>query len=149
MAVITTHRLIDNWLTQGVIGSVQQVWLAGVGACMTIETEGKKLFGALVQSGKVGTVQASQQAEEVVEGLQERLETLREDGFNYINKLDKAFQKSATQGLRRLGIPRHEDIQHLARRIEAVQQSIDELIRFDQTKRTAAGKPGREIERLG
>jgi poly(hydroxyalkanoate) granule-associated protein len=146
MAATLTHRLIDNWLTQDIIASVQQVWQAGVGACMAAETAGWEGFSALIRRGEEEKAQASHQAEEVIGRLQERFETIQADAFNNLNKLEQVVQEQVMWGLHRLGLPSRKDIQHLARRVEALQQRIDELIRLDQIERTATVKRGREIE---
>lgn len=140
MVATITHRLIDNWLTQDVIVSVQQVCLAGVGAGVIAVTEGRKWFSALVRRGEEGKAQISHQAEAVIGGVQERFETIQTDVVNDVNKLEKAFQKFVMLELRRLNIPSRKDLQHLARQVEALQQGVDEIIRLDQTERTAAVK---------
>ena len=140
MAATVTHRLIDNWLTQDIIAAVQQVCLAGVGAGVIAVTEARKWFSALVRRGEEEKARVSHRAEEVIDGLQERLETIQTDVVNDVNKLEKAVQKFVTQELRRLDIPSRKDIQHLARQAEALQQGVDEIIRLDQTERTAAVK---------
>ena len=146
MTATLTHRLIDNWLTQDVIASVQKVCLAGVGAGVIAVTEGRKWFSALVRRGEEEKARVSHRAEEVIDGLQERLETIQTDVVNDVNKLEKAVQKFVTQELRRLDIPSRKDIQHLARQVEALPSRVEEIIRLNQAERTAMLKPGGKSE---
>lgn len=141
------HWFTDNLLTHNVISATRQIWLAGLGAYIIAQREGGELFNALVQRGEAVEAQAMQQAEEVVEGLQERFEDIQVGAFNNLNKLEKVFQKRVARALRRLGIPSREDIQDLARQIEALQQCIDEIIRLDQTQQDfAATKADTTVE---
>jgi poly(hydroxyalkanoate) granule-associated protein len=129
------------------MGSTRQIWLAGLGAYIIAEREGSELFNALVQRGEKIEAQAMQQAKEVVGGFQERFEDIQVDTFNNLNKLEKVFQKRVMRALRHLGIPSREDIRHLARQVEALQQCVDEIIRLDQSQREpAAKKSGTTVE---
>lgn len=141
MATTITDRLIDNRLAQGIIAPVRQVWMAALGTYSIVERKGGELFRTLYQRGEEVTAQASQQAKEVTGRLEERFENIQTGVFsNNLNKLEKAFQKRVMWGLRRLGIPSHKDLQHLARKVEALQQDVIELIRLDQTEQAAAVK---------
>ena len=140
-------RFTDNRLTHSVINSAQQIWLAGLGAYIIAEREGSEVFHALVQRGEEVEAQARQQAEEVARGLQERFEDIQEGVFNKWNRLEKVFLKRVMRALRHLGIPSREDIRHLVQQVEALQQSVDEIIRLDQMQQTPAAKePGDKIE---
>ena len=143
MTAIVPRWFTDNLLTHSVINSTRQIWLAGLGAYMIAEREGSELFSALVQRGEEVEAQAMQQAEEVIGGLQERFEDIQVGAFNNLNKLEKVFQKRVMRALYRLGVPSREDIRHLARQVEALQQCVDEVVKLEQAQRTPATKePG-------
>jgi poly(hydroxyalkanoate) granule-associated protein len=143
MTAALPHWFTDNLLTRHAIDSTRQVWLAGLGAYIIAEREGGELFSVLVRRGKELEAQAIQQAEDTIGGLQEYLGEAHESAFKNLNKLEKAFQKRVMRALRRLSIPSREDIRHLARQVEALQHSIDEIIRLDQAQQTIAVKEPR------
>ena len=147
MTAALPHWFTDNLLTRSAIDSMRQIWLAGLGAYIIAEREGGELFSALVRRGEELETQAIQQAEDAIGGLQEYLQDVQENAFKGLNKLEKVFQKRVMRALHRLGVPSREDIRHLARQVEALQQYVDEIIRLDRAQQTLAAKePGSKVK---
>ncbi len=134
MVATVTTKLIDNPMADNTIEYARQVWLAGLGALAKAEKEGSKLFDTLVQRGEELEAQAMQRAENTVEELKDRLGEVRESAVHNLDKLEKAFQKRVTRALHRLGVPSREDIQDLARQVNALQESIKEMIQAEEAK---------------
>src|SRR5512143_264841 len=140
MTAIPPQWFTDNLLTHNIIHSTRQILLAGLGAYIIAQREGDELFNSLVQRGEAVEAQAMQQAEEVVEGLQEHFEDIQVGACNNLNKLEEVFQKRVARALHRLGIPSRKDIQYLVRQVEELQQCIDEITRLDQAQQAPAAE---------
>lgn len=134
MVTPVATKMIDNLMADNAIEYARQVWLAGLGALAKAEKEGSKLFDTLVQRGEELEAQAMQKAEDTVEDLKDRLEGARDGAVKSLNKLEKVFQKRVTRALHRLGVPSREDIQDLARQVNALQESIKEMIKAEEAK---------------
>ena len=134
MVATVTTKFIDNPMTDNAIEYARQIWLAGLGALAKAEKEGGKLFDTLVQRGEELEAQAMQRAENTVEELKDRLGEARKSAVHNLDKLEKAFQKRVARALHRLGVPSREDIQDLARQVNALQDSIKEMIKAEEAK---------------
>ena len=92
-------------------GSVEQVWLAGLGALALTEEEGRKFFHSLVQKGEVVEKKSKARLDDVVDAAKKvpaaTMSTIE-------RRADETFQ----QVMQRLGIPTRKDIDLLTRRIE-------------------------------
>ena len=132
VATVTTK--LNNPMADNAIEYARQVWLAGLGALAKAEKEGNKLFDTLVQRGEELEAQAMQKAEDAVEDLKNRLGEVRESAVSNLNKLEKAFQKRVKRALHRLGVPSRDDIQDLARQVNVLQESIQEMIKAEEAK---------------
>lgn len=129
-----TGKLIENPVADNALEYAQQVWLAGLGALARAEREGGKLFEALVERGEVVEEQAMQKADEVVEELKQRLDSVRHSAVQNWNHLEKAFQKRVARALHRLGVPSRDDIQALARQVNELQASIQEVLEAEEAR---------------
>ena len=134
MVTTVTTKLIDNPMADNAIEYARQIWLAGLGALAKAEKEGSQLFDTLVHRGEELEAQAMQRAEDTVEELKDRLGEVRESAAHNLDKLEKAFQKRVTRALHRLGVPSREDIQDLARQVNALQESIKTMIKAEEAK---------------
>ena len=134
MVTTVTTKLIDNPMADNAIEYARQIWLAGLGALAKAEKEGSKLFDTLVHRGEELEAQAMQRAEDTVEELKDRLGEVRKSTTHNLDKLEKAFQKRVTRALHRLGVPSRDDIQDLARQVNALQESIKAMIKAEEAK---------------
>ncbi len=134
MVATVTTKLIDNPMADNAIEYARQVWLAGLGALAKTEKEGNKLFDTLVQRGEELEAQTMQKAEDAVEDLKDRLGEVRESAVSNLNKLEKAFQKRIKRALHRLGVPSRDDIHDLARQVNVLQESIQEMIKAEEAR---------------
>jgi polyhydroxyalkanoate synthesis regulator phasin len=134
---------------EGFGGVGRQIWLAGLGALAISGDETSQLFHLLVEKGKqfeprvkesfnkvssqVGAV--GDEASRLIKRLMERgkeFEPTVKDGWTKVRqgvggtvrsvagKTGSALDERVTAAIQRLGVPTHEDIQNLARRVEAI-----------------------------
>lgn len=105
----------------------REVWLAGLGALATVEEEGTKLFGNLVDRGKAFE-------NERRETLQEVTEKAREQGDEALSQLEEAGEEtqslllnSVHSALERFGVPTQTEIDRLSTKVDALSEQVDAL----------------------
>jgi len=105
----------------------REVWLAGLGALATVEEEGSKLFGNLVDRGKKfekerqaelekATKKAREQRDEALSQLEEASEETQSLLFNTINS-----------ALERFGVPNQTEIDRLSKKVDKLSLQVDAL----------------------
>ena len=92
-------------------GSIEQVWLAGLGALALTEEEGSKFFHSLVKKGEVVEKKSKARLEEVVDVAKKVPATA-------ISTIERRTDETFKTVMQRLGIPTRKDIDLLNRRIE-------------------------------
>lgn len=92
-------------------GSVEQVWLAGLGALALTEEEGSKFFHSLVKKGEVVEKKSKARLDDVVDAA-------RKVPATTISTIERRTDQTFQQVMKRLGIPTRKDIDLLTRRIE-------------------------------
>ncbi len=92
-------------------GSVEQVWLAGLGALALTEEEGSKFFHSLVKKGEVVEKKSKARIDGVVDAAKKVPATA-------ISTIERRSDETFQQVMKRLGIPTRKDIDLLTRRIE-------------------------------
>jgi len=92
-------------------GSVEQVWLAGLGALALTEEEGSKFFHSLVKKGEVMEKKSKARLDDVVDAAKKVPATA-------ISTIERRTDETFKQVMQRLGIPTRKDIDLLNRRIE-------------------------------
>jgi poly(hydroxyalkanoate) granule-associated protein len=124
---------------ESVRASAQQIWLAGLGAFAKAQAEGSKVFEGLVKEGSdmQGKTQAAAR-----EGLHEagaRFGGMANDfgtrAAGQWDKLEGIFEERVAKALRKLGVPRLEELEQLAARVEALEHAAQ---RPAASRKTAA-----------
>ncbi len=126
----TTRR---NGGTPAVRESVEQVWLAGLGALALTEEEGSKFFRALVKKGE-GIEKRSRAR------LADTMEAARNAPSTTLSKLERQVDTTLENVMHRLGVPTRSEISSLSRRIEGLAQSLEKTPRRRRTTPTRARK---------
>jgi poly(hydroxyalkanoate) granule-associated protein len=113
--------------------SVEQVWLAGLGALALTEEEGSKFFRALVKKGE-GIEKRSRAR------LSDTIEAARQAPSNTMSKLERQVDTTLENVMHRLGVPSQREISSLSRRIEGLAQSMEKTPRRRRSSTTRARK---------
>lgn len=120
--------------------SAQQVWLAGVGAFSRAQTEGTKLFEALIKEGlkleKNALRFAGGQADAVRGAMESTVGQARERATDTWDRLEKVFEDRVQRALTKLGVPAREDLAELTRKVDTLTAEL----RRQNGSRAAAGK---------
>ena len=119
---------------EAIQGSVEQVWLAGLGALALTEEEGSKFFHSLVKKGEVVERRNKARLDEVVDVAKRMPATAI---HTIERRTDDAFQSV----IKRLGIPSQRDIDLLTRRIERLTSKPPAKVRARRPASRTARKP--------
>jgi poly(hydroxyalkanoate) granule-associated protein len=127
------------------LGTVHQVWLAGLGAVSKAQSGAPKLLDELVTEGARVHAKAYRAADQAVRKIvgdaqsafRGRVGDAREKASDTFENLEKIFQSRVQRALKQLGVPSSDDIAALGKRVDALNASIGKLAR----QRSGARKP--------
>jgi len=108
--------------------SVEQVWLAGLGALAMTEAEGTRFFKTLVKRGEGFERSARNRLDEAVTAARQAPGTA-------ITRIEEGFDGAMSGVLQRLGVPTKSEINGLARRVEGLANTLE--TRTASTRRPA------------
>ena len=117
----------DPQLAGKIKDSARQIWLAGLGAYTKAEEDAGRFFERLVQEGEQLESKTRGVVEKQIKSVEDRVEGVRERASGTWDKLETMFDQRVSGALRRLGIPRREDIEALQRRIDALEAELRRL----------------------
>ena len=110
----------DNQFAATVKESAHQIWLAGLGAFAKAQSEGNKVFDALVKEGESIHARTRKVADD-------KIAEVAGKAAGTWDRLEQVFEDRLARVLGRLGVPGRDDVQELIRRIDALQAHIEEL----------------------
>ena len=102
--------------------SVEQVWLAGLGALAMAENEGSKLFKTLVKKGEALDKQGRARLQKAVDRTMARVSDAR---TATVGRIEGTFDDGVSAVLGRLGVPTRRDIAALTRRVETLTHAVE------------------------
>lgn len=118
-------------LSRSIMESAQGIWLAGMGAFNRAQEEGSRLFENLVKEGSSIEQKtrklATGRVDAVRDAVENRVEQVRDRATDTWDKLEKIFEERVQRALNRLGVPGHEDLGHLAKRVDALTAELKKL----------------------
>ena len=104
--------------------SAQQVWLAGVGAFSRAQSEGTRLFEALIKEGlkieQNALKFAGGQADVVRGAVESKVGQARERATDTWDRLEKVFEDRVQRALTKLGVPDRDDLAELTRKVDTL-----------------------------
>lgn len=105
----------------------REVWLAGLGALATVEEEGTKLFGRLVDRGKNFEEERREELDEVRETAQKQ----RDEALAQLEEASEETQSmlldTVNSALERFGVPTQSEVDRLTEKVETLSNQVDEL----------------------
>ena len=138
----------DNDFAQTVRDSAHQIWLAGLGAFAKTQEEGARMFESLVQEGRVVEERTRKVAESKMSEVSASVDKATRQATATWDKLEQVFEDRVARALHRLGVPTNKDIQSLAKRVEELNDSVQQLTRTRSTvaprAKAAGGNTGRK-----
>jgi poly(hydroxyalkanoate) granule-associated protein len=100
--------------------SANQIWLAGLGAFAKAQSEGNKVFEALVAEG-------TRLQEETKSAADERISEVKERAVGTWDKLEQVFEDRVARALHSLNVPTHKDIDTLSKRVAELTAATEKL----------------------
>jgi len=118
-----------------VIESVQQIWLAGMGAIAKAQKGGPAAFQEAVAEGlkllnrsRSSTEKTIRDAfESAQQTMQSRVDNARDQAQETWDNLEALFQSRVHKALQQLGVPSAEEIRLLTRRIAELDKTVKKL----------------------
>jgi poly(hydroxyalkanoate) granule-associated protein len=121
----------DKNITQIIMDSAHQIWLAGLGAFAVAQTEGPKVFNSLVKEGQSVQAKAAKAA-----GAQ--ISQVSKSATGAWDKLEQVFEDRVSRSLNRLGVPTYKDIQTLSKRVDQLNTSVQQALKASEGGKKAA-----------
>ena len=135
-------------LSQTVLNSSHQIWLAGLGAFARAQQEGTKVFEALVRQGQKleqRTRQAAADTATAAAGAASaKAKEVQQMAGGTWDKLEQVFEDRVARALSKLGVYTHNDVQQLVQRVDALSDAVNRLIATGGSGAAAAGKRARK-----
>jgi poly(hydroxyalkanoate) granule-associated protein len=125
-------------MSQSVLESSRQIWLAGLGAFARAQAEGGKVFEALVKQGEsleTKTKKAAADTAAMARGAATAKVKEVQKGVNGTwDKLEQVFEDRVERALSKLGIYTQSDVEKLAARVDVLSEAVNELIKATGVK---------------
>jgi poly(hydroxyalkanoate) granule-associated protein len=136
-------------LSESVLNSSHQIWLAGLGAFARAQEEGMKLFDALVRQGKTlerTTRRAAVETAEAARGVAKaKAKEVQQMAGGTWDKLEQVFEHRVERALSKLGVYTQNDVQRLAERVDELSDAVNELLKAKGIEpRAATRKPAKK-----
>jgi poly(hydroxyalkanoate) granule-associated protein len=130
-------------LSQAVLDSSRQIWLAGLGAFAKAQQEGAKTFDALVKQGEQIENRTRKVAKDKAGEVKAAAVQAQAKVTGTWDKLEQVFEDRVARALNRLGVYTAADVNKLAARVEELSQAVNGLVKQKAVKSVAkpAAKP--------
>ena len=118
-------------LAENLMGSANEIWLAGLGAFSKAQTEGKKIFDKLIEQGKDFEEAFKSQSQKATKNVKQTVSgsvgTAKKKAAESWDKLEGVFETRVEKSLHRLGVPTNDELNKLVDRIEKLTAQVSEL----------------------
>ncbi len=116
-------------LSQSVLNSSHQIWLAGLGAFARAQQEGMKMFDSLVRQGEHLEHRTRRAAADTADAARAKAKEVQEMAGGTWDKLEQVFEDRVARALSKLGVYTQNDVQRLADRVDELSAKVDALLR--------------------
>lgn len=128
----------DKDLSQSVLESSRQIWLAGLGAFSKAQAEGMKVFDTLVRQGEALETKTKHAAAETAAAAsgaaKAKAREMKAMAGGTWDKLEQVFEDRVARALSKLGVHTQSDVDRLAERVDALSEAVNELIKATGVK---------------
>ena len=128
----------DKDASQAVLDSSRQIWLAGLGAFSRAQAEGMKVFETLVKQGEVLETKTRRAAVDRAAMAQvaakAKVKEMQKGVGGTWDKLEQVFEHRMARALTKLGVYTQTDMERLTERVDALSDSVNELIKLTGVK---------------
>ncbi|MEZ5584971.1 MAG: phasin family protein [Candidatus Competibacteraceae bacterium] len=113
-----------------------------------VQEEGSKLLNSLAKEGGKVKDQTQKMAEEMVDELKEKVGEVRNKAADTVDNLEQIFEDRVSRVLKRLGIPTSDDFHAIAKRLEALNDSVKTLINSETTQAEALSSETDDLQEI-
>ncbi len=125
-------------MSQAVLDSSRQIWLAGLGAFARAQAEGMKVFESLVKQGEdlEGKTKraASDTAAAARDVAEAKMKEMKRGVGGTWDKLEQVFEDRVARALGKLGVHTQSDVERLTERVDVLSDAVNELIKATGVK---------------
>lgn len=136
-------------IQDNITGTAREVWLAGLGALASVESEGNKLFDKLVERGqdleKKGEDKINSAYNDVKGSIQNEYKKVEGRFENTFSKVSESFEENVSTVLEKVGVPTFGEVKDLIGKVETLTKKVDELSKKVDAK--AEAKPAASAEK--
>jgi len=120
-------------MSQAVLDSAREIWLAGLGAFSRAQAEGTKVFETLVKQGAVLETRTRRVATDTAAAARgaakAKVKEVKQGVGGTWDKLEQVFEARVARALSKLGVHTQSDVERLAERVDALSDAVNQLIK--------------------
>ena len=137
-------------ISQGVLDSSRQIWLAGLGAFSRAQEEGAKVFDTLVKQGEAVESKTRRAAADTAAAARGAARTsfaeVQKNVGGTWDKLEQVFEDRVARALSKLGVSTRDDVKRLEQRVDALALAVADLTKAGGARgaRSASRRPTNE-----
>lgn len=114
-------------VAENIMGSANEIWLAGLGAFAKAQNEGKKIFNKLVDEGKGVEKVIKKSSESATKEVISTVTKVKGKATQSWDKLENIFETRVEKTLKKLDIPSSEEISALLEKVENLAKEVSKL----------------------
>ncbi len=118
-------------LAETLVGSANEIWLAGLGAFAKAQSEGKKIYDKLIDEGKdfekLFKSVPQKAVKDVKSSVSSTVNTAKKRATESWDKLEDVFEKRVEKSLKSLGVPTSNELGDLIKRIDSLTTEVTKL----------------------
>ena len=118
---------IDSNVADNIMGSANEIWLAGLGAFAKAQQEGVKIFNKLVDEGKGVEKIIKKNSQSATKEVKSTVDKVKGKASQSWDKLENIFESRVQKTLEKLDIPNGEEIGALLDKVEALALEVSKL----------------------
>jgi poly(hydroxyalkanoate) granule-associated protein len=114
-------------VAENIMGSANEIWLAGLGAFAKAQQEGVKIFNKLVDEGKGVEQIIKKNSQSATKEVKSTVDKVKGKASQSWDKLENIFESRVQKTLQKLDIPSSEEISALLDKVEALATEVSKL----------------------
>ena len=138
-------------LAETLVGSANEIWLAGLGAFAKAQSEGKKIYDKLIDEGKdfekLFKSVPQKAVKDVKSSVSSTVSSAKKRAADSWDKLEDVFESRVEKSLKSLGVPTNNELGELMDRIEGLTKEVSKLAKGSKKPANKAVKTVSDAEK--
>ena len=114
-------------VAENIMGSANEIWLAGLGAFAKAQEEGVKIFNKLVDEGKGVEKIIKKTSETATKEVKSTVGKVKGKATQSWDKLENIFESRVEKAIKKLDIPTSKEITALLDKVESLAKEVSKL----------------------